>query len=446
MVCNLLIVSISATIRLDFPIETDMSEYSASEALALWKHASNMLGWNKANRHALYGLGFSLWDSMQRSKEGLLFILDGNAPEALAIEESIKIIRKKPEWLTRAECNLFLEALATSSHISEDVAISILEYAPVFAKALLAGNPKLSPRAVEVILSSGTTKTLVALSKNPRLPEFAFQELLKIKNSEIHNNLVMSAPHASPDTVSRYSSLLSKSSLISTDMISYMKGSLLTESDASVHVDSWILYNNRAGLVGLARNSQCSEEIANKIIDLGDYQMLMGLAGNPRTGIESLALLAHPFRHESIKLNVASNPSVNTELSARLLVDESPNVRATVLDHQLNLSPSLLTEVLFDEDNEDVISRVYVHASSTGTMKINMLPRITNPQAIRDIVKTLSSQPAEFFHYALALDPSCLGYLVQHPDCPSEFVEQAKASSLITEQIAANARLIPVIK
>jgi len=422
-----------------------MNEHRASESLALWKHASNMLGWNKSNRHALHELGLSLWNTMKNSKEGLLFILDGNAPENLVVEESIKLIRKKPEWLTRSEFNLFLEALATSSHITEEVAIAILEHSPVFAKMLLAGNPRISHRTVATILSAGSTKILVALSKNPSLPEFAFQELLTIKNSEIHNNLVMSSNSIREVLVSRYSSLLSASSLLSSDMISYMKGSLLAESDASVYVDSWILYNNRAGLIGLARNSQCSQEIATKIIDLGDYQMLMGLAGNPRTGLEALALLAHPFRHESIKLSVATNPSTDTELSVRLLADESPNVRATVLTHKSNLSPNLLAEVMFDEDSEDVIARLYTHTSSNVSMKVSMLPRITNPQALRDIIKTLSSQPVEFFHYALALDPSCLGYLVQHPDCPSEFVEQAKTSSMITEQVAAEARLIPII-
>lgn len=84
----------------------------------------------------------------------------------------------------------------------------------------------------------------------------------------------------------------------------------------------------------LARNPNCPEDVMLRLAELGDYEACINLAGNPKTSVRVLELLAES-EEESVRGAVAQNARMPLPTLMRLLRDADELVRCSALTHWL---------------------------------------------------------------------------------------------------------------
>lgn len=417
-----------------------MKKSNSNAALAQWKHTVSMLGWNERNFAYLRELAAELWPDLKRTRQGLLFVLSEFCPAQIRLECVQDVLPKRPSWVTAQEWHIFLEAIATSKYLDTAAAALVYQTAPKKYRQFLAENPQTPSDIRKDLLASGKPNFLTALSRNPGLDSDEILELASIGQQDIVRNLLQNNRRSRHALIAISSTIDMADPQIS-DVASFLSGALCSKEEFLNQIDQWLVKGDVNAMLGALYNPDVSFSLAERLKHTSashHYQLLLASTEQMSMGEEASILLSHPMQEESVKVAVAAHANTTYETLIKLAVDESPAVRAAAVSNFPQLShASLLYQILFDEDAEEVLASLLVRPELSNEVRAGISPKISDPWLLREVVKNAPTLPSNFFHYAIAAEPSLLGYSVQHPNCPEVFINEAKNSAIPVERVAA---------
>jgi hypothetical protein len=424
-----------------------MNTLDSNAALAQWKYTVAILGWHEKDKYAEYldKLASSLWPALANTRQGLLFVLSSFCPNRYFREALIEILPKRPDWVSSQEWHIFMEAAATSDKLDTDLSNMLFSKAPKKYRTFLAQNPAVSADVREKLFQEGKPAVLLELSKNSNLSTKEIKSLVGLSNTDILKNLVHTF-RKNPLALHVIAQNLLDAEK-HREIYDFLQGALCSEKEFELQIDHWLLKSNTNALFGCLVNSTVIRQTYERLRHTSSttrYQMLVASTESKSISEEMGLLLSHHLQDEQLRLLATSHPSTSMEALINLSVDESPNVRASAIRNIPENPPSGLFEQLaFDEDSEEALAALLMRPELDTSYRVKLMMKISDPWLLREIMKGADELPEEFFHYAISLEPSLLGYAVQHKNCPDTFVGEALKSSIEVERIAAGGPLAP---
>jgi len=418
-----------------------MTKFTSTEALATWKYAVSMLGWNPNARQDLKSLAHELWESLTETKQGLLLVLDPYSPNQFFTASFFRIVKSKPGWLDKTERSIFLEAVALSPKMKPKLAIDFIHLAPQKYQHFLASNPCIGKVAIEMLLGKSDSRINSALAINPSLSVDQCSFLASKAKGEALSTLLHTYRFSDPHMQAIRSGMKESNTSHSPANIDFLEGRLASVEDFKNKLDHWLVESNVNSIIGCLYN----QNIAHLLVDLLEadrfpgYQVLSNVSEIPWLLPYFGEALTHPFQEETLKLEVARQVGTQLPLLALLAVDDSEWVRAASVARMPVNATSLLKELAFDESSESVLAALIQHPALPMEAQEAIMTKVNDPVLLRQIATRTTRLPATFFHYALAVEPSLLGYLAQHPSCPDEIRLDAENSLIFVERLAAMA-------
>lgn len=420
-----------------------MDKLNSNAALAQWKHAISMVGWNSNYKEYLCELADELWPVLVNTRQGLLFVLSEHCPAEYRNECLNELLPKRQSWLSTQEWHIFLEAIAASLHLDAISADIIYTKAPKKYRAFLAENSATSPAIRHRLLDSEKSDLLQRLSKNPSLSPVEIARLSQTGHPDTVRNLLQNFRY-NQKALSIINSEIPSEVNRCPDIRGFLQGALCSEEEFCSHIDQWLLEIDISSILGALCNPRVHSKVSSCISPTSFanyYQLLIAGAENMSMGEEASFLLTHQIQEESLKIAAANHPKISLDSLVKLAVDESPIVRSAAVRNMPILSnSSIFYQILFDEESEEVFAELLARQELPTNEKAKITDKVSDPWLLREIIKRAPQLPEEFFHYSLAVEPSLLGYLVQHNDCPKTLIEHARQSSVEIERIAARFR------
>lgn len=420
-----------------------MDRLNSNAALAEWKHAVSIVGWNNNYNEYLHELAKELWPVLRNTRQGLLFVLSEHCPVEYRNECLNTLLPKRQTWLSNEEWRIFLEAIAISSSLDAISADIIYTKAPKKYRAFLAENSATPTNIRDRLLDSGKNDLLQRLSKNPSLSLEEINALSQAGHADIVRNLLQNFRH-NQEVLSTIRSKIPIEINRHPDIIGFLEGALCTEDEFRSRIDHWLLETDINSILGALCNPRVHSKVSTHISPTSFanyYQLLIAGAENMSMGEEASFLLTHQVQEEPLKIAAANHPRTSLESLIKLAVDESSIVRSAAVKNMPVLSnPSIFYQIIFDEESEEVMAELLTRKEVSLKEKAKITSRVSDPWLLREIVKKAEQLPEEFFHYSLAVESSLLGYLVQHDNCPEVLIGYARQSSVEIERIAANYR------
>lgn len=384
--------------------------------------------------HRLEDLAAEHWELLEGSRESLVFLLSPHIPPALHEKLILGVLKQRPDSVNAKEYKLFIEAVAASRYLSSSITSKIMKNATKRTIRILAENLCLPQDTASEILNDPqyafVRNEVIAHTK---LSDHDINQIIDMNSTTLAESLLTN-PYAPKETLQ----------VVLSKFFPHLKTTVSqrvfaeNETQPNFQSTAGVVTGNLNVIRGLASNPELARDYCEYIIQTGDHQALLLLARNSGVSEQVISHLIHPFQYDEIKAVAAANPNISDTSFYSLFADSSVNVRlSAALNINKTMSPGVINELLFDEISEDVKVALMCRPEAKNETIDKYSTTIKSSSELKKLIKKAPELSSLFFHYALALEPSLAGYLVQRAECPEEIAETLFSSPVLAEREAA---------
>jgi hypothetical protein len=298
--------------------------------------------------------------------------------------------------------------LLSNSQISEDVEAHFISSAPIDVVLALIENPNIAIRHYKSLLDKKSPNINNHISKILRPDTKLFESLQKSKDPNILEGLIQN-PGVGEDII--------------LTILNHFKYELPSLRAAARNpnlpyslMSEWSRSKDPTLQRTLALNPNLNLETQEILSCSADERTIVNLASNPSLEYEIAERFLSSLYSDSVRLAMAANPKLHTDITKKLLASQNDYIRAEIICNQHSISSDLISQIAIDETDQSVIKQMVLKSQLSDSVWKILYNRVKNKsnsayffymRKLNDYqIDTLKSESSSEYKYLLMLQPN----------------------------------------